>query len=128
MDTLPISPNPGQENMDKLSNTINDRVKTSMGRLQDTGPEGRTFLDGEHSLFGYNGVVVRDGDIVSLVNTKQDSDIPPINLGDEIIIEGNSMGYVTSGHNPGDKVKVVGFIEPFYETLNGEKCWVNRLD
>lgn len=118
IDQLPIGPNPGQQNMDRASNTINEDVKESMGVLQDTGPEGRSFLDGEHNLFGYNGVVVREGKIVSLVNLDPEQDIPPINLDSEVVIEGNSVGYVSSGHKPGDKVRVISLIEPFYKSKN----------
>ncbi len=116
---LPIGPNPGQQNMDKVVASINDMVRTKMGALPDTGPAGRHFLDGEHSFFGYNGVVVREGKIVSLVNLNGDEDIPPINLDTEITIEGDSRGYVSSGHKPGDRVKVIGFIEPNFKAAEG---------
>lgn len=58
---LPVSPNDGQQNFDKLSNTFLDRVGDSMGVLQDTEPGGRPFLNNNHNLFGYDGVVVREG-------------------------------------------------------------------
>lgn len=66
IDQLPVSPNPGQQNMDKTSNTLNERVRESMGVLKDTEPGGRHFLEGRHNLFGYDGVVVSGGEIVSL--------------------------------------------------------------
>jgi len=117
---LPISPNPGQQNMDKISNMLNERVGESMGVLEDTGPAGRHFLEGEHSLFGYDGVVVTGGKIVSLVNLDGDEDVPTVSLGAEVTIEGNSRGYVSSGHKPGDQVKVIGFIEPFFSAGEGQ--------
>lgn len=116
---LPISPNEGQQNMDKLSNTINERVRESMGVLEDTEPSGRHFLDNKHTLFGYNGVVVSGGKIVSLVSLERDKDIPSISLGTEIVIEGDSRGYVSSGHKTGDRVKVIGLIEPFFSAGEG---------
>jgi len=120
LDTTPVSPSDGQENFDKLSNTFLDIVAEKMGYLQDSEPTGRPFLD-ECSLFGYDGVVTRDGKIVSLTNLGDREDVPSIGLDTEITIEGNSHGYVSSGHNPGDRVKVIKFIEPFYDAGNGIK-------
>lgn len=111
---FPISPNPGQQNMDKVGANINDMVKDAMGVLPDTGPEGRRFLKGGKVVGGYDGVVVSGGKIVTLVNLKGDEDVPAVRIGTELTIEGDSHGYVPSGHKPGDKVKVVGFIEPFF--------------
>jgi len=119
LDDLPVSSNPGQQNMDRVGATINDRVKQAMGVLPDTEPTGRHFLDNEHNLFGYNGVVVRDGRIVTLLSLAGDEDTPPINLDTEITIQGDSHGYVSSGHKPGDKVRVLGFIEPFFKAGKG---------
>jgi hypothetical protein len=121
IDQLPISPNPGQQNMDKVSNTLNERVRANMGVLPDTDPSGRPFLRGEDSLFGYNGVVVRNGEIVSLINLGGNEEVPNINLDTEICIIGDKRGYVSSGHKPGDKVKVIRFIEPFFEDGGGSK-------
>lgn len=115
---LPISSNPGQQNADKIGSTINEDVKRSMGKLQDTGPEGRLFLKNTN-LFGYDGVIVNGGKIVSLINVDRDEDVATINLGAEVTIEGDSRGYVSSGHKPGDKVKVIAFIEPFYQSKSG---------
>jgi len=114
LDEFPIAPNPDQQNADKLLGNINDGVKQNMGVLTDTGPEGRPFLDGEHNLFGYDGVVVTEGRISSLVNLGGDENVPTVSLGTEVVIEGNSSGYVSSGHKPGDRVKVINFIEPFH--------------
>ncbi len=101
--------------MDRVGANINDMVKDAMGTLPDTGPEGRQFLKSAgSSIFGYDGVVVSGGKIVSLVNLDSDGDIPPVSLGTELTIEGDSRGYVPSGHKLGDKVKVIGFIEPFF--------------
>jgi len=119
LDAMPVSPNPDQKNMDQLSATINDRVKKAMGALEDTGPEGRNFLDNKHSLFGYDGVVVSGGEIVSLVNLDKDENVPTISLNTEVAIEGDSRDYVSSGHKPGDRVKVIGFIEPFFKAGKG---------
>ncbi len=119
IDNLPISPNPGQENFDKLSNSINDGVKRKMGELKDSGPEGRPFLENEGSLFGYSGVVVTGGKITSLLNLDRDKDYPTLSLGTKLKIRGNSLGYVSSGHKPGEDVEVIGFIEPFYSDGNG---------
>ena len=117
---LPIASNVGQQNMDRVGANINDMVKTAMGTLPDTGPEGRQFLKAKgSSIFGYDGVVVSGGKIVSLVNLKGDEDIPPVTLDTELTIEGDSRGYVPSGHKPGDRVKVIGFIEPFFQAKPG---------
>jgi len=115
---ISISPNDGQKNMDMLSNTFLDRVGDSMGTLQDSGPEGRSFLDNNHNLFGYDGVVVRDGKIVSLINLDGDENVPNVSVGSEIVITGDSRGYVSSGHEPGNRVKVIRIIEPFYDAGN----------
>ena len=73
---------------------------------------GRHFLEGRHNLFGYDGVVVSGGEIVSLVNLGGDEDVPTISLDAEVAILGDSRGYVSSGHKPGDQVKVIGWIKP----------------
>jgi hypothetical protein len=118
---LPISPNFGQKNMDNLSNTLSEQVLINMGVLNDTGPEGRNFLDNDHNLFGYDGVVVNEGKIISLINLDKDESIPSIHLNGEVPIKGDSDGYISSGHKPGDRVKVIGFIEPFFESETGRR-------
>ncbi len=106
--------------MDKVGANINDMVREAMGVLPDTGSEGREFLKSPgSSIFGYDGVVVRDGKIVSLVSLKADESVPSVSLGTELIIEGDSRGYVPSGHKSGDNVKVIGFIEPFFQARPG---------
>lgn len=112
-----ISSHEGQQNADVTSNTVNDRIKDIV--LQDTESGGRHFLDGKHSLFGYNGVVVTGGKIVSLISVDKDEDLPPISLDGEVIIKGDSHGYVSSGHKEGDRVRVIGLIEPFFSVAEG---------
>jgi hypothetical protein len=119
IDDLPVSPNEGQKNMDQISNSINDLVGDRMGKLQDSEPGGRHFLNGEHSLFGYNGVVVTGGKITSLVDLDGSEYIPPVSLGTEVTIVGDSHDYVSSGHKPGDRVTVIRLIEPFYMAAPG---------
>ena len=115
---LPIAPNPRQKNADQALGHINHQVEIAMERdgvlSKDSDPRGRHFVDSGSSLFGYDGVVVHNKKIVSLVNLGENESVPPVRLGTEVTIVGDSRGYVSSGHKPGERVKVIGFVEPFY--------------
>jgi hypothetical protein len=117
LESLPIGPNPGQQNFDNLQNEINNQATEGVA-MPDSSIEGRPFLTGEHNLFGYNGVVIADGKVVSLVNLDEASEIPRISIGDEVLLKGDTKGYVPSGHQSGQRVEVVALTEPF---LRGPK-------
>lgn len=68
----------------------------------------RPFKDGV-SLFGYDRILQStDGEIVGITGEERtllkDMDV-------ELV--GDSKGYISSGHKSGDRVKIVGFSEPF---------------
>ena len=88
--------------------------------FSDTGPEGRSFYGSSiSSIDGYNGFIVKEGKLVALINM-EDQNVPQICLGQELIIKGNSQGYVSySQVKPGDRVTVVGFRDPAFD-INGD--------
>ncbi len=117
-DSIPIAPNPGQQNFDKLQNEMNRRV------IEDTyippSPvEGRPFCTNNHDIFGYTGVIVEEGQVIALINLKQNPEIPTIQLGDIVLLKGDSEGYIPSGHKPGQRVEVVELTEPFLKARVG---------
>ncbi len=82
----------------------------------DTGEEGRPFLDGSTSfLFGFDRVVVKDNKIVALRSWPEKSPLsrPTLKVYDQVVVEGDSRGYVPSGHPPDSMATIVGFREPF---------------
>lgn len=44
--------------------------------------------------------------------------MPSVSVGSELVIVGDSRGYVSSGHDQGSRVKVLRIIEPFYDAGN----------
>lgn len=116
-DDFPVASNDGQKNLFAFDNMTLARVAEKMGVLQDTEPgQPRGFLDRDGlMLSGYDGVVVQDGKVVSLVNRDGWEGIPVLSVGSELVVEGDSRGHVSSGHKPGNRVKVLQIIEPFYE-------------
>jgi hypothetical protein len=63
----------------------------------------------KHDLFGYN-TVVREGDKV--ITLKRQT-VTELDLGMKVVLLGDSRGYVPSGFNPGQKVTILEFSEPF---------------
>ena len=62
-----------------------------------------------HSLFGYT-TLLRDGEtFVALTGEGE----PELRLGMQVILLGDSRGYVPSGFRHGGQVQIVGFREPF---------------
>jgi hypothetical protein len=83
---------------------------------------------GGSSLFGYDSLVRRP-EFIELKGKTAKS----LNKGMVVEISGDSRGYVPSGHEPGEKVTIIGFREPFkrgesdhiIQVTNGEKVgWV----
>jgi uncharacterized protein YjbI with pentapeptide repeats len=63
---------------------------------------------GGSSFFGYEKIV-RQRDRITL----EGDDVPPLYVGMQVELEGNSRGYVPGGFAPGDKVEISDFRFPF---------------
>jgi hypothetical protein len=116
--SLPIGPNPGQKNFDQIQNEIN--LQATDGVAVPASPlEGRPFQDGDHNLFGYNGVIVADGKVIALINLDENSNVPRISIGDKVLLVGDSQGYIPSGHTSGQRADVIALTEPFLQGPKG---------
>lgn len=83
---------------------------------------------GGSSLFGYDSLIRRPEFIVLKGKNAQS-----LNKGMVVELRGDVRGYVPSGHQPGERVTIIGFREPFkrgesdhiIQVTNGEKVgWV----
>lgn len=92
--------------------SFRDRLLASVENNKDSSLEGRPFLDGNHSLFGYDRVVVQGGVIVALKSSEEGLK-PDLCIGFKVSLSGDSRGYIPSGHAVGDEVEITGFAEPF---------------
>ncbi|HEY4508846.1 MAG TPA: hypothetical protein VJC13_01015 [Candidatus Paceibacterota bacterium] len=75
----------------------------------DVIPVERPFVRGD-SLFGYDKALELNGEIIGITGERGE-----LRKGMEVGIVGNSMGYVPSGHKPGEMVTITGFVEPFQD-------------
>jgi len=60
-------------------------------------------------LFGYT-TLVRDGDTFVALRGET---APELRVGMQVVLLGDSRGYVPSGFHHGQEVRIVGFVEPF---------------
>ena len=75
------------------------------------GESERPFLRNVN-LFGYDSFrVLQSGERIGLRDSTGIT--PELIRGARVVIEGDSKGYVPSGHRPGDSVRITGFAEPF---------------
>ncbi len=65
------------------------------------------------NLFGYT-TLIRDGDTFVALRGETETEL---RIGMQIVLLGDSQGYVPSGFRHGQEVRIVGFVEPF---KNGE--------
>ncbi len=121
-----INKDDGTQNADSVMNLVRGLAKEE--KFEDTGPEGRPFLDGSHYLFGYDRVVVEGGKITKLISSKGDE--PELTLGMEVVLSGDSRGYVPSGHKSGEIVNIVAIAEPFRNNSSDRiiKVYGNQQD
>jgi hypothetical protein len=63
------------------------------------------------SIFGYNTFVKNDDHIITLKGDR----ITELDIGMEVILLGDSEGYLPSDFKPGEKVTIVQFTEPFLQ-------------
>jgi hypothetical protein len=114
----------GPQNADQVMTLARKRKKLLGGNstLKETTAEGRPFLDGEHSLFGYDRVVVKNGEITILKSSKKEK--PDLTLNQEVTLKGDSEGYVPSGHEDGDRAKIIEFAEPFRDGASDRIIYV----
>ncbi len=73
----------------------------------------RGFKDGEHSLFGYTGFIEAEGRIIGLRAERFAGSKNDLYIDAEVVLEGDSQGYVPGGFKDGERVRIVGFLEPF---------------
>jgi hypothetical protein len=73
-----------------------------------------------HSIFGYTTIVQEGNTFVALTGEGE----PELRVGMEVVLLGDSRGYVPSGFSPGDEVTIVGFTEPF---KNGESDHIVKV-
>ena len=63
----------------------------------------------KHDIFGYNTIVKKGDQIITLKGDQ----ITELDIGMEVVLLGDSRGYVPSNFEPGEKVTIVEFTEPF---------------